>query len=150
LGADGLLLVQNLRRNGLLDWSTPGGVIDEGETVLEGLTREVVEETGLTVEQWHGPLYEVHALAPDMEWRLRVEVHLATHWSGEITIDDPDEIVVDADFVSNHRSADLLAGSQPWVTEPLIAWLDERWSMKRTFSYRVEGTDRAMLKVTRE
>ena len=50
-GPDGLLLVRNRRRNGALDWSPPGGVIDAGESVLEGLTREVEEETGLTRHQ---------------------------------------------------------------------------------------------------
>ena len=61
LEGDALLLVQNLRRNGALDWSPPGGVIEvqEGEPLLAGLTREVEEETGLRVTEWVGPLYEV-------------------------------------------------------------------------------------------
>ena len=58
-GSDGVLLVQNERRNGSLDWSTPGGVIDEGETLLQGLTREVHEETGLVVAGWDALAYEV-------------------------------------------------------------------------------------------
>ncbi|HEX7167060.1 MAG TPA: NUDIX hydrolase, partial [Acidimicrobiales bacterium] len=76
-GPDGLLLVQNRRRNGSLDWSTPGGVIEvaDGETVIDGLTREVWEETGITVTGWEGPVYEVEAEANDLGWRLRVEVH---------------------------------------------------------------------------
>ena len=41
-----LLLVRNRRKNGSVDWTTPGGVIDEGESVLSGLAREVFEETG--------------------------------------------------------------------------------------------------------
>lgn len=32
LGDDGVLLVANRRRNGDVDWSTPGGVVDPGET----------------------------------------------------------------------------------------------------------------------
>ena len=60
----GLLLVCNRRRNGLTDWSTPGGVIDATDpTLLDGLTREVAEETGLVVTAWEGPLYEVRATA---------------------------------------------------------------------------------------
>ena len=44
----GVLLVQNRRRNGAMEWSTPGGVIDASDaTVLSGLAREVEEETGL-------------------------------------------------------------------------------------------------------
>src|SRR5690606_22994421 len=99
LSDEGVLLVHNRRRNGTLDWTPPGGVIDEGESVIDGLTREVAEETGLHVLEWVGPLYEVRCEAPDMGWRLRVEAHLAVRYEGEIHIDDPDGIVVDARFV---------------------------------------------------
>jgi mutator protein MutT len=32
------------------EWSVPGGVLELGETVREGVVREVLEEPGLTVE----------------------------------------------------------------------------------------------------
>ena len=86
LGDDGLLLVRNRRRNGALDWSPPGGVIDEGETLLAGLTREVVEETGVVVARWQGPVYEVEVEAPDLGWHLRVEAHMAVDFAGEVRI----------------------------------------------------------------
>src|SRR3954452_23252951 len=62
-GPDGLLLVQNRRRDGSLDWSPPGGVIEisDGESVTDGLSREVLEETGLRVDDWDGPVYSVEA-----------------------------------------------------------------------------------------
>src|SRR5206468_653696 len=65
-----LLLVQNRRRNGSLDWSTPGGVIEiaDGESVVDGLTREVEEETGIYVCDWNGPVYEVEAVAEGRGW----------------------------------------------------------------------------------
>ena len=31
-------------------WTLPGGVLELGETLVQGVTREVEEETGLTVE----------------------------------------------------------------------------------------------------
>src|SRR3954470_20516026 len=84
---DGLLLVCNRRRNGSLDWSTPGGVIDPtDESILHGLAREVAEETGLVVTEWEGPLYEVRATAPAMGWSLRCEVHRAVAFAGDLVV----------------------------------------------------------------
>ena len=97
---EGLLMVRNVRRGGFEDWSTPGGVVDaEDASVLDGLAREVFEETGLTVTAWEGPVYEVHAVAPDMGWRMRCEVYRVAAYEGEVVVDDPDGIVVEAEFV---------------------------------------------------
>lgn len=146
-GPAGLLLVANRRRNGSVDWSTPGGVIDPGETVLEGLTREVAEETGLVVQDWEGPLYEIDTVAPDLGWHLRVEVHRAVAVSGDLVVDDPDGIVVDACWVPVDDCAARLSASHPWVREPLGAWMGERWTRARSFRYRVTGTELATMQV---
>jgi len=149
---EGVLLVRNVRRGGHEDWSTPGGVIDAGDAdLLAGLTREVAEETGLFVEEWSGPLYEVHAFAPDMGWRMRCEVHLAVTFSGEVRIDDPDGIVVEAEFVPVEQCGARLEAGAPWVREPLGAWLRDRWAPGSGvgFRYHVHGSSRADMKVVR-
>ncbi len=150
-GPDGLLLVQNRRRNGSLDWSTPGGVVEvaEGETVLDGLTREVQEETGLLVGAWQGPVYEVVAEAEAMGWRMRVEVHRALQYAGDLVVDDLDEIVVDARWVAPDGCAPHLEQCPVWVREPLSAYLSDRWEESRSFRYRVEGADREAMTVVR-
>lgn len=139
-GPEGVLLVQNRRRDGRLDWSPPGGVIDPGETVLGGLTREVEEETGLRVTAWTGPAYEIVAEAPDMGWRLRVEAHLGTAHQGELVVADPDGIVVAAAFVGRDECPARLAGAPRWVREPVCDWLADPWAGTRAYAYRVEGT----------
>lgn len=149
---DGVLLVRNVRRGGFEDWSTPGGVIDaEDADLLAGLTREVEEETGLLVHEWSGPLYEVHAFAPDMGWRMRCEVHLAVTFSGDVRVDDPDGIVVEAAFVPHAECDDRLASCAPWVREPLAAWLSERWDPGTGvgFAYEVHGATRDDMRVVR-
>jgi 8-oxo-dGTP diphosphatase len=147
---EGLLLVCNRRRDGSHDWTPPGGVIDEGEILLEGLAREVFEETGLVVAGWQGPLYEVNVEAVGLGWRLRVEAWKASSFSGELTVgSDPDGIVVDARFLALDACHAHLDGVHVWVREPLGHWLAERWDGTRNFHYDVSGSDRATMVVTR-
>jgi 8-oxo-dGTP diphosphatase len=148
-GPEGLLLVQNRRRDGRHDWSPPGGVIDHGESIVEGLTREVLEETGLTVTEWSGPVYEIDAEAPDLGWRLRVQAWQALSWRGSLVIDDPDGIVVDARWVPVGECGVHLAGCSPWVADPVHEWLADPWEGSRSYGYRIAGADLATMEVTR-
>ena len=147
-GPDGLLLVQNRRRDGRVDWSPPGGVVDEGEAVLTGLTREVTEETGLVVSSWSDPVYDIEAEAPEMGWHLRVVVHRALEVAGDLALEDPDGIVVDACYADADLCSQHLAASPMWVRDPLHAWLAERWEGNRSFRYRVDGSAATSLRVS--
>jgi 8-oxo-dGTP diphosphatase len=146
---DGLLLVANRRRDGAVDWTPPGGVIDSGESVLDGLTREVEEETGLRVTGWEGPVYRLRAEAVDAGWIMNVEVHRAIAFTGDLTVEDPDGIVVDARFVPADECSAVLATTWQLLHEPLGAWLEERWDGERHYRYRLDGTVRADMVVTR-
>ena len=148
--ADGLLLVANRRRGGSVDWSPPGGVVDPGEALLGALTREVAEETGLLVDEWDGPVYEITVDFGDRGGELTVAVYRALAWSGEIVIDDPDGIVHDASFHEHHACHERLASAPEWVAGPLTEWLTERWTAGRSYAYRVVGgTDLSTLVVER-
>lgn len=148
----GVLLVRNRRHGGESDWSTPGGVIDANDaSILAGLTREVEEETGLRVASWEGPIYEVHVVAADLGWTLRVEVHRALVYEGELRVEDPDGIVVEAVFLSPAECTARLVPGAPWVHEPLSEWLLDPWGpgSARRFRYDVQGTSREELDVRR-
>src|SRR6478609_5783496 len=146
---EGLLLVRNVRRNGRTDWSTPGGVIDPTDATLRaGLAREVEEETGLRVTAWEGPLYEVRAVAHELGWIMRCEVHRALAFEGDLVVDDPDGIVVEATFAQADSCGEFLA---PWVREPLADWIEQRWGPDdaRAYTYDVFGANRDDLRVVR-
>lgn len=148
--ADAVLLVENLRRNGTSDWTPPGGVVDEGERPLEGLVREVAEETGLVVLEWSGLLYEIEAEAPDLGWNLRVEVYRAASVGGRVDVGaDPDGIVIGSAWAGVPRCVELLGGAHQWVREPLLDWMNDRWSDPRSYRYRILGSTTDSFRVER-
>ena len=119
-----VVFVQNRRRNGSLDWSTPGGVVDPGEQVLEALGREVVEETALTVAGWSPLLYTVDVDFIGRDLTLHAQVFMAQGFDGSLHIDDPDEVVVDGRWVDHTEAHTLLDHSPQWVAQPLRHALD--------------------------
>ena len=77
---------------------------------------------------WEGPLYQVTAVAIEMGWQMHCEVHRAVEFDGDLRIDDPDGIVVDAAFVTPDLVDRHLDDCFRWVRDPLAAWLLDRWA----------------------
>lgn len=114
----GFLWVCNRRKNGRTDWSPPGGIIDPGEQPLQALTREVVEETGLQIQSYGSLLYRVQVDFEPLGWRLNAQVHRVEEWTGDLVVDDPDNVVIDAGFFDGDALHDVLGKSPRWVAEP--------------------------------
>jgi len=142
-----LLLAANRRKHGAIEWTPPGGVIDSGESVRTGITREVREETGLHVAEWHECHYTVSVEAPDMGWIMSVESWFSPAVEGEITLEDPDGIVEQALFVDLDKVEDLLVESPMWVRVPLMAWINGGMGPAGDFSFKLIGTDRSTARV---
>lgn len=137
----------NRRRDKSLEWTPPGGVIDQGETLLAGLTREVFEETGLIVNAWSSRCYTVTVEAPEMGWRLTVEAWEADDVSGEICIADPDGIVEEVRHSNAADARELLIASPPWVQLPVGAWLGG--DLEPHYRFALRGTNRATARAER-
>lgn len=144
---DGLLLVANRRRDQSIEWTPPGGVIDPGETVLDGLGREVLEETGLRVTGWSHLVYAVVVDAPDMGWQLRVEAWEAEGVEGDIVLADPDGIVEVVRHAGAAEAVELLAASPPWVRDPVGDWLSN--SVAAQYRYLLRGHQRGAARIER-
>lgn len=137
-----ILLVENRRPDGRVDWSMPGGVVEEGEDTILGLHREVAEETGLTVAAWGPMLWRTFARSRSMAFSMVAETFIAHAVDGSINISDPDGIVTDARWFALDEAIAALESSWVPTRQPFVGWLHERWSSPRIFDYSVEG-DRA-------
>ena len=84
-------------------------------------------------------------------WVMRCEVHRAVAFEGDVVVDDPDGIVVEATFAAASACDDFLALCAPWAREPLADWIEQRWGPDepRVYRYDVFGTSRDDLRVVR-
>ena len=89
------ILLQRRSDSGL--WGLPAGVVDVGDSVLDALSREVQEETGLTVERaelfglYTDPRFTVTYPNGD-EVQTFTVAFLVRQWSGRLS-SDSDEVL---------------------------------------------------------
>jgi ADP-ribose pyrophosphatase YjhB (NUDIX family) len=68
------------------EWSLPGGVLELGESLLSGVVREVLEETGLTVEPLElvELLYRIHRANDRVRYHYVIADYLCRVSGGEL------------------------------------------------------------------
>jgi 8-oxo-dGTP diphosphatase len=109
-------------------WGFPGGVLELGETVVEGAMRELFEETGVVAEP-AGTLTVLDSIQREQDGRVRYHYALVAVrgiWqSGEGVAGD------DADAVAWFSRADILERDLP-VAPALLSVLDLALATKST------------------
>jgi 8-oxo-dGTP diphosphatase len=119
-----LLVLQGPSRDELF-WALPGGIVEDEELIPDGLVREVREETGVTLEELGRLAYvtQVDCYRPARMRGRDLPGYLATvwafeiaSWSGDLHVDDPDGVVVDAEFVEADEAAARLAETE-WLAD---------------------------------
>jgi 8-oxo-dGTP diphosphatase len=96
---DQLLMVRQGAPGEELLWSTPGGRVERGELVTEGLVRELREETGLRVNDPGRLAFVVQVDNRQDGWFATVWTFEVSKWQGELAIDDPDGYVSEIAWV---------------------------------------------------
>ena len=108
-----------IRRADNGQWEPPGGVLELDETIHEGLVREVLEETGLTIEP--GPLTGVYKnmrrgiVALVFRGQVLDGIPAVTPEAPEIRWLTTDEIATHMDEAYVVRMLDALASGNPVV-----------------------------------
>ena len=139
----GLLLVANRRRDGSIDWSTPGGVVDEGETPIVALGREVTEETGLVVDAWAAMRWTVEVTFVDLDMHLMVEVHEAASFSGDLSSMTPTASCTTATSSTSPRPTTGFAADRPGSPTHWPSGSPGRGANSATSATTPWGSDRA-------
>ncbi len=120
-----LLVLQQGREDPVPCWSLPGGRVEPGEMLFEGLAREVKEETGLDVMEIGGLVYAIQARWTAPETVGMSFVFEVVRWNGEVRVEDPDALILQARFFPVEEAIPLLeAGLRRRIMrEPILAYL---------------------------
>ena len=83
-----ILLVGNDYGRDELVWNLPGGAVDPGEDLIQAVSRELFEETGLTALEI-GPLaWIVQAVLADMRPFIIGFAFEVTAWQGQVSVEN--------------------------------------------------------------
>jgi 8-oxo-dGTP diphosphatase len=118
-----LLVGNDWQGLGKVRWTLPGGVVERGESTIDALSREVLEETGLAITQVHELAYAVHVEDQRRNDRA-ISFAFVADYDGLLNPRDPDGFIVEARFVPVDEVRRIVPLAP--LREPLIHYLSDR------------------------